>query len=188
MNKIVFDTETTGLPVRKDVFGNFYDPSLLHCYEGARLVQLGYIVLDRDNNVVKKNSIIVKPDKFKIENSEIHGITHNMAENVGRDVVSVLEEFTRDLEGCDTLVAHNMKFDYSIVTSEMYRAGLKDMVREFGRKKLYCTMSEAKRLYKLQKNPRLVELFSLLHDGRKWRQVHDALDDAECCMYCYIKM
>ncbi len=188
MNKIVFDTETTGLPVRKDVFGNFYDPSLLECYEGSRLVQLGYIVLDKDNNVVKKNSVIVKPDKFRIENSEIHGITQAIAEGVGRDIISVLEEFMRDVDGCDTLVAHNMKFDYSIVLSEMYRADLKDMVRVFRSKKLYCTMMQAKRLYKLPKSPRLVELFSLLHDGRKWRQIHDALDDAECCMLCYMKM
>lgn len=187
MNKIVFDTETTGLPVRKG-FDNYYDPSLTHCYDNSRLVQLGYIVLDRENNVVKKYSAIIRPDKFKIENSEIHGITQAMAENVGLDIVKVLESFMEDLKGCDTLVAHNIKFDYNIVMSEMYRADLKEIVREFGKKRLYCTMSESRRLYNLPKSPKLVELFAMLHGGRKWNQIHDAMDDAECCMLCYVKM
>jgi DNA polymerase-3 subunit alpha len=187
MNKIVFDTETTGLPVRKG-FDNYYDPSLTHCYDSSRLVQVGYIVLDRDNNVVKKYSSIVKPDKFKIENSEIHGITQHIAENVGNDIVDVLEAFMNDVKECDTLVAHNIKFDYNIIISEMYRADLKEMVREFGKKKLYCTMLEARRLYNLPKSPKLVELFGMLHGGRKWSQIHDAMDDAECCMLCYVKM
>jgi hypothetical protein len=188
MNKIVFDTETTGLPIRKSGFNNYYDPSLTHCYDTSRLVQLGYIVLDKSNNVVKKYSTIIKPDKFKIENSEIHGITNIMAENTGLKVVDVLEIFLKDVKECDTLIAHNIKFDYHIIISEMYRAELNDMIKEFGSKKLYCTMLEATKLYSLQKTPKLSELFTLLYPDRNWVQKHDALDDSEYCMLCYLKM
>jgi DNA polymerase-3 subunit alpha len=188
MNKIVFDTETNGLPVRRDGFGSYYHPSLLHYYEGSRLVQLGYIVLDKDNNEIKRYSAIVKPNNFRIENSEIHGITHDIAENTGLELVDVLEKFREDFKGCDTLVAHNIKFDYNIILSEMYRVNIDYMIREFENKRLYCTMNEGKKLYRLGKFPKLTELFSLLYKGRKWDQTHDAMDDAECCMLCYVKI
>lgn len=188
MNKIVFDTETTGLPIRKDGFNNYYDPSLTHCYDNSRLVQLGYIVLDKDNKEIKRYTSIIRPHKFRIENSEIHGITHNMAENTGLEIIDVLATFFEDVKGCDTLVAHNIKFDYHIIMSEIYRADLKDMIREFGNKRLYCTMTESKKLYSLPKSPKLTELFALLYEGKKWNQIHDAMDDAECCMLCYVKM
>ena len=41
---LVFDTETTGLPI----FNNrdYHDPSLLEFYDSSRVIELGYIIYE----------------------------------------------------------------------------------------------------------------------------------------------
>ena len=188
MMKIIFDVETTGLPVRPQGFDKYYDPSRVEYYNSWRMVQLGYIVIDDENKEVKEYSSIVLPVDFRIENEEIHGISNERALNEGKDVGDVLRIFFNDVKRCDTLIAHNIKFDFNIVLSEMYRLGMSECIREFGMKKLYCTMAESKKIFGFCKSPKLVELFSHLHRGKTWNQIHDALDDARCCMASYVKM
>jgi len=185
--KIVFDLETSGLP-KCPSFDNYYDPSLIHCYTDSRIVQLGYIILDEKNTEVKRYTSIIIPEGFRITNERYHNIPHEKAVKEGKPLIEVLKTFFEDVKTCHTLIGHNIKFDFNILMSELYRAGLNDMVREFGKKKLYCTMQEAKKKFSLNKFPKLIELFPYLHKGKTWNQIHDALDDAECCMLCYIRM
>ena len=49
-------------------------------------------------------------------------------------------------------------------------------------------MVESKLKYNFNRYPKLVELFPYLYNGEIWNQIHDALDDADICMKCYIKM
>ena len=154
----------------------------------SRIVQLGYIVLDSKNNEIKEYCSIVFPKEFKIENDHIHGITHNKAIKEGKPLINVIETFFRDVKECDTLIAHNIKFDFNVLLSELHRLKLNDFIQEFLNKKLYCTMIESKKKYNMIKYPKLVQLFSFLHKGKTWNQIHDALDDCKCCMKCYVLM
>ena len=185
--KIVFDIETTGLPERKD-FSTYYDPSLITYYNNSRLVQIAYIVLDSENKEIKRYSSIILPRDFEIKNDHIHHIPHEKALKEGREIKDVLNIFFEDLKKCKMLIAHNIKFDYNVLMSELYRFKLNDIIKECKNKILYCTMVDSKLKYNFNRYPKLVELFPYLYNGEIWNQIHDALDDADICMKCYIKM
>jgi DNA polymerase III subunit alpha len=184
---IVFDLETSGLP-RRLGFDEYHHPSLTESYQESRIVQIGYIVMDEKNREVKRYSSIVIPEGFVIANERYHNIPQEKALKEGKPLVDVLKTFVQDAKTCHTLIGHNIKFDFNILMSELYRAGLTDLIKELEKKKLYCTMWEGKKKFKMNKVPKLVELFSYLYEGETWSQRHDALDDAEYCMRCYVRM
>ena len=69
--KFVFDTETSGLPIRSKKRKLNYDN--LNNYENARIVSISYLILDNNNNIVEKNTYYIKPDNFEVSQSqEIH--------------------------------------------------------------------------------------------------------------------
>jgi hypothetical protein len=188
MNKLVFDTETTGLP-KTISFNNYYPPEKIEYYNSSRIVQIAYIILDQDNIEVKKFSVIIKPDNFLIENAHIHNISQEEAEKEGMSFKDMISIFYEDLKTCDTLVAHNLNFDRNILLSECYRYGLTQVAENILLKKQYCTMIEGKKrvLEYNYKYPRLVELYQHLYN-QDWVQLHDALDDAIKCKQCYLKL
>lgn len=188
MNKIIFDTETTGIPQRKG-FNNYFHPRELVRYNSSRIVQIAYIILDKNNNEIKKYSAIIKPDNFFIENSHIHNISQDKAESEGIDFKDMISIFYNDLKNCDTIVAHNLSFDINILLSECYRYGFETIVDEINLKKQYCTMLKAKEilLEKDSKYPRLIELYNYIYN-EQWTQIHDATDDCIKCQKCYLKL
>lgn len=187
MSKIIFDTETTGLPAKKG-WDLYYPPKQLEKYNNSRLVQLGYIVLDNTNTVVKRKSFLVKPDNFTINNSYIHGITTEEALQNGINIKKGLEEFENDLKKSNTLIAHNMLFDYHILLSECHRYSLNSLIELIREKEHYCTMKQGQTFMNQWKSPKLTELFSHLYPNETWNQKHDALDDCDKCLKCYLKL
>jgi DNA polymerase-3 subunit alpha len=185
--KIIFDLETNGLPTTQG-FDSYHHPSLVHYYNSSRIIQIGYIVIDDHNNKIHEYSSLILPEDFKIDNEHIHGISYEKAMQQGKKFKDVLDIFFTDVQKCNTLIAHNIKFDYNILMSELFRLGLSDMIWEFNKKNRYCTMIESKKIFGFLKNPKLVELFSYLYEGKVWKQTHDALDDATYCLACYVKL
>jgi DNA polymerase III epsilon subunit-like protein len=185
--KIIFDTETTGLPIRKG-FDQYYSPSETKHYENSRLVQLGYVIIDDNNNIIKEYSQIIKPDQFIITNSQFHGITQERALNQGKSIQEVLSQFHSDLRQCNLLISHNNLFDTNIVLSECYRYNLNVIAMSIERIMKFCTMNIGKQKMMTRKVPKLVELFAYLYPGKSWNQIHDALDDTKCCLECYKKI
>ena len=184
MNKLVFDTETTGLPTTKS-FNNYFHPQELKYYESSRIVQIAYIILNQDGDEVKKYSTIIKPDNFTIKNHHIHNISQEKAEKEGIDFKDMISIFYEDLKSCDTIIAHNLNFDRNILLSECYRYNLNEVVKELQSKIQFCTMIEGRNKIGGYKYPRLVELYSILYNI-DWNQVHDALDDCIKCKECYM--
>ena len=188
MPKLIFDLETTGLPDRKG-WDVMYDPiTETDRYNSARLVQLGYIILDDDGKEIKKYEVIIKPTDYQITNEKFHGISHNQALEIGKDLSEVLTEFNNDLKGCSRLISHNIDFDFPVLLAECVRCKNNQLITDLNSIDRYCTMKEGQNLFSLRKWPKLVNLFSLLYPGRSWEQSHTALDDAECCKLCYLKM
>jgi DNA polymerase III subunit epsilon len=97
---LFFDTETTGLPK------NWKAP-VTDLNNWPRLVQLAFLLYDREGNRVSERNYIIKPDGFKIpvDVVRIHGITHERATSEGRDLRSVLEEFREFADRSKYLVA-----------------------------------------------------------------------------------
>lgn len=143
---ILFDLETTGLPNTKNPrlkFGEY--PPYTHTakYDEARIVQIAYMVCDKDLNMLSiHQSIIHSRGKFKITNFSIHGITDEISVAEGKDLHLVLAEFMEVLADADTLVAHNAGFDVNVLKAELHRSGNNAMLEEVCRKQVVCTMKE----------------------------------------------
>jgi len=198
---LVFDVETTGFPVRESMYRRFPDPKNYNSFDTSRVVELAYKIFDKDNILVRAVSVLVKPDRFRIENSHIHGITHETAEQYGSCMDFVIANFLIDVERCDTLVSHNMEFDLNIMLAEIWRIVLNPPedearvrfsfldVQTLVNARQFCTMKTAQKRLNLIKYPKLVDLYHTLCDRRaSWKQSHRALDDVDKCAQCYFKL
>ena len=115
MREIIFDTETTGLPSRWNAPYN----------EWPRMVSLAYMLCEDNGKVIDQMELIIKPDGYTIpkEASDIHGITHEIAEQQGNDLKLVLIKLLTLVEIADLIVFHNQSFDVGIITGEQMRMG-----------------------------------------------------------------
>jgi DNA polymerase III epsilon subunit family exonuclease len=104
---IVFDTETTGL-------NTYHDD----------IIEIAGVIWHKDGILEKFEELIwVNPNKVTNEAQAIHGITEADIKDA-RKPDEVLNDFIKFC-GDRTLVAHNIKFDYDILNSNLVRSGLK---------------------------------------------------------------
>jgi len=184
MNKIFIDTETTGLPIM--IGYNRYHPYYqLEYYEQSRMIELGYMVYDSNNNKIKEFNKIIRPCNFEITNSHIHGITNEQAINEGINIIDALKELEQDLKYTDTLIAHNINFDINIILSEASRGKCSKLVEYLHKKVKKCTFKLAQNIYK--KNFKLVNLYSHLFN-KEIVQEHRALSDVKILVDCYYEL
>ena len=84
MKVLVFDTETTGLPLFR------VSPNESNFKDWPYIVQLSYIIYDTTENkiVTTYNAIIKLPEDVTIseETSNIHGITNGISQKSGFDI------------------------------------------------------------------------------------------------------
>jgi DNA polymerase III epsilon subunit-like protein len=209
MKYIVFDTETTGLPERKS-YDVYYPYTQLEKYEFSRLVSIAWAVYDGGEKIISRY-FIIKPEGFIINNSskatEIHGITKEIAEEQGVDIHTVFLALLDDIdvENLETLVAHNLEFDWHILMSEISRStGNKDdeeagvagvllkMITSF---KKHCTMKMGTSVVKIPhrysrsgwKYPSMQELHEHLF-GARFTNAHNAEADMLACNACYQRL
>ena len=192
----VFDVETTGLPPRPSKYKRYPDPRTEYpMYDKARVVELAYTMYvydesTRNKELVRSVSCVIDPaGAFVIENTWIHGISHETASEHGSPAMDVLSAFLRDVERSDKIVAHNLEFDYNIVLAECYRIGIDPSPLLATTKR--CTMRYAQRVMGLERFPKLVDLYNNLCGlprGEKWTQSHRALDDTEKCADVYFEL
>lgn len=185
MKVIVFDTETTGFPLGRNV-----PPFMSGNYSSARMIEIGYILME-NNEIVKKVDHLIKHDEFiELTNSYIHGITMDMLNVQGKKMTDVLSEFENDVKDVDRIISHNFKFDFSILMSEIYRHYPKfnKLLGYMYSKPSYCTMLHGMVYLQQRKWPKLRDLYLHLYPMTTYEQTHRALDDAEICAKCYLKM
>ena len=182
------DIETSGLPITGG-FNKYYPFSQITYYDQSRIIELAYIITNSGGKVVSSHSVLIKPDGFTIENSHIHGIKHEDAERDGVDIKEVLLKFHEDLKrfNCDKLVCHNINFDKNVLLSETWRNDVIDLTHSLLCLSEICTMDMGKKLMKVRKSPKLVELYHYLFKETVI-QNHRALDDVKLCMKCYFEM
>ena len=191
MKYIVLDTETAGLPVRKN-WNTYYNPEKFDkYYSKCRLVELGYIIYessqtDEHVEITRYESIVI-PDNFTINNSQYHNITTEKATLEGKPLVDVLNQLTTDLEDCDIIVGHNINFDIHILLAEAHRTGNIRLIDFLNTKTPFCTMVYGKFAMGVRKIPKLTELYEFLHN-EPLRQDHRALSDVMATALCYHKL
>jgi DNA polymerase-3 subunit epsilon len=181
---LFFDTETTGLPK------NWKAP-VTDLNNWPRLVQIAFLLYNKNGNLVSNGDFIVKPDNFSIpyESSKIHKITHSKALNEGIELNKVLLEFNEVLTKSDTIVAHNMSFDEKIIGAEYLRLGMPNLMQN---KNKLCTMEKSTNYCAISgpygyKWPKLSELYiKLFKTG--FEEAHNAAIDVKATAKCYWEM
>ncbi len=181
MSTLIFDTETTGLPLFREPSD---DPRQPH------LVQIAAILYGRDGKIKYTLDRIIKPTDWTIpdEVAAIHGITTEMALDVGVALELALDEFLDLHDEARRLVAHNATFDQRILHIALMRAGWsREEADAFGDElPVHDTMWLMKPLmesapgYKKGKSPKLIEAYRHLF-GEDFETAHNALADAAAC-------
>ena len=188
---LIFDVETTGLPSK-------YNAKITELDVWPYIVQFSWIVYDiNDMDMIKCEDHIIKLKNMSIppESTKIHGITNEMMEEKGVDLFITLAKFYDDLHKSDVCVAHNIKFDKSMILVESTRQKLTNNL--FDNKIEFCTMTYGDAITKLTrlnyhnkvvpKYPKLIELYEKLFD-KKPKNLHNSLMDVLVCFRCYYKM
>jgi DNA polymerase III subunit epsilon len=181
---LFFDTETTGLPKKYNAPANDFD-------NWPRLVQIAWILYDKNGKEILNKSYIIKPEGFIIpqESSLIHGITNDRAIKEGYDLIDVLSEFQNLVDGADFLIGHNIDFDEKIMGSELLRIGNMDC---FPNKKRLCTMKTSTNFCAISsqygyKWPKLSELHYKLFETN-FEEAHNASIDIQITAKCFWEM
>ena len=195
MKILVFDTETTGLPI-----GN--NPSIITTHLWPHIVQLSYILYDTDDSTILEYcDVIIKLPKgiyISKESENIHKISNKKCQEQGVDIVYELELFNNILKKADLVVGHNISFDKRMIMVECIRNKIQqNFTLNRNRKSEYCTMKNSVDLCKIVrkskhgdeyfKYPKLMELhkhlFNTIPNG-----LHNSMIDVLACLRCYCKM
>lgn len=181
---LFFDTETTGLPL------NWKAPTS-DTDNWPRLVQIAWLKYDKNNNIIDRQSHVIKPDGFDIPQSstDIHGITQERAEKEGISLDDALKMFSDAVKNSETIIAHNISFDEKIIGAEFFRINGLDPLEE---KYKLCTKEVSTDFCKIPgrrgyKWPTLSELYFRLF-REPFIDAHDALKDVTACAKCFFKL
>jgi DNA polymerase-3 subunit epsilon len=195
------DLETTGLP-RTTGYNGYYHYERTAMYDSSRIVQIAVIIYDIDeknpteSKYVAEHTYIVKPDEFDILNSNIHGITQEMATFTGVPFGDIVNVILPDLKTCDSLVAHNILFDKNVLLSELHRYRFTEVIYMINRMGSFCTSEQCKSVTKIKcksknskyyKQPKLSELYKFLMK-KDMKNAHNALADTQALVECFLTM
>lgn len=174
MKLLIFDTETTGLPLKKL-------PAEKEPGNWPHIVSISWVVMNSLNNeILSQQNFLVKPDGWtvSVDSTAIHGISHNMAERSGQPISTVIEKFLS--EEYDALVAHNIDFDMNVLVNAI-KWDLQLPLPLFP--KQICTMKLSKNICKLPGNfgykyPKLKELYyHAFHEYPFEAKLHNSMYD-----------
>ncbi len=109
---LIFDTETTGIPLFKDPSD---DPRQPHIVEIACELWIGGELVDGMHNIV--NPGVPIPDEV----AEIHGITTEIAIERGIAKADMVQAFMPLVERAEFIVGHNVSFDVRMMRIDATR-------------------------------------------------------------------
>jgi len=205
---LTFDTETTGLPPK----GKTLENDTLDLF--PHIVQFSWINYDPITNEVLniKDFIIKLPQNVKMgdECIKIHGITNEMSQEQGVDIINAIDAFIQDFYSSSMIIAHNLEFDLKLVRCEIMRilksenlsANKNEIYKKFINDllistSLFCTMQhsidicniKAMDRYKREyiKFPKLSELHENLFQITP-KNLHNSLNDVIICLRCFYKL
>ncbi len=183
----IFDTETTGLPK------NFKAP-VTDSNNWPRMVQISWQLHGQTGELIEAQNFIIKPEGFEIpyDSQKIHGISTDIANKYGKDLLEVLKIFKDAINKAKFIVGHNIDFDIKIVGAEFYRK-LKqidifkdiDTIDTMKTSVDYCKIPGG-RAGKF-KFPKLNELHNILF-GEKFIEAHNSAADVQATARCFLEL
>ncbi len=152
---VVFDTETTGLDTSND-----------------DIIQIAAIEII-NGNIGASFECFFATDKELSPTQKIHNISNKKLKQKATDKKDGLIQFLAFVSE-DSLLAHNIQFDYAILNSNLLRTGLKSIDQKIT--SLFCTLTLTRQMYKLPsyKLGNILKHLNITGDNS-----HDALDDVK---------
>ena len=187
--KLFIDLETTGLPKTKG-FCDWYDHTELDKYESSRIIEMGIVVTNNDGETIVEYSSLVKPDNFRgllPIITKITGITNSNINSEGIPISEVFDVLKKHLSGIDTIISYNIGFDMNILLSELHRINDTEMIDMINNIDHECAMELSKQVLKLDKFPKLCNLYKDLFK-KESGQEHRALSDTNICKDVYFEL
>lgn len=182
MKYLVFDTETTGMVQWKapDI-----DP------RQPKLVQFGGILFDTEDSEIAVIKTLVQPlAPIEPKAEETHGISYEMAMDMGVSNNNLVELFYDLLDIADVAVAHNMAFDAKVMKHAAHNAKIDGDI--FSGTELRCTKEATTKILRIPnpkirgqyKWPSLQECASYFFN-EEIDGAHDAMVDVRMCARVY---
>lgn len=183
MKVFVFDTETTGFPVKD---GELSEQPYIIQFAGifGEIQSTGeFQETCRINQKIKPRILI------PFASSKVHGI-------FDKDVVDcpyfeeVVDDFLKLTNSADIVVGHNVEFDEEVLRWELARIKRKG---EYQPSKSVCTMRSSVDFCQLQgrgfsfKMPKLNEVYLKLF-GERFAGAHDAMNDVEATTKVFVEL
>jgi len=189
MKVLVFDTETTGLPEKRNT-------SILETEKWPYIVQISWVVYDtEDESYEMEDHIIDCGVDIPQESVNIHGISKKISERKGENLWEVMNKFDSALRNCEMVIGHNISFDKRVYMVEAIRNRRKQYFTRNGvRKPEYCTMKKSKKFCNIMKENSKGETYlkypslSELHDklfGFIPKGTHDSMADVLITLRCF---
>jgi DNA polymerase III epsilon subunit-like protein len=148
-NVFIFDTETTGLPLRVPgakwgSTSEYWPYNMNEKYDSARIVSIAWSFIPTFNKSTLPEQPIQSairfppPEILDIPTSHIHGITYEMAKQQGIPFADILEDndnrnsygnsnncggLENAILNAEYIIAHNVMFDVHILLNELWRLG-----------------------------------------------------------------
>ena len=182
LNYIAFDFETSGLPVGRKPLTH----ETLKQYDTCRAVSLSAARFSSKGRLIDTFDAMVYPGDFEISpgSMAIHGITEDMAKSKGCSFIQVFTDFMTFIgPRTKTLVAHNAKFDVSVLRSEMMRHKIDlNLIDDLN---FRCTLELYRERFLAP--IKLTVLYEQLF-GEEFQDAHNSLADAIACgrVYPYV--
>jgi DNA polymerase III subunit epsilon len=181
---LVIDCETTGLPK------NWRAP-ISDLGNWPRVIEAAWSLFDKTGQLMESEVHLIQPDGFTIPADawRIHGITTERAQAEGKKLNAVLSDLSAAAEKTEVIVAHNLRFDESVISAEYCRLNLEP---PFTGKKLFCTMIESTNFCRIPgskgyKWPALSELYWQLFKSQ-YEEAHEAGADVSACAKCFFEL
>jgi DNA polymerase III epsilon subunit family exonuclease len=162
MNRIVFDTETTGLTL----------PEIADLKQQPKIIEIGAVRIDGENVVARYSQLIYPGELITSQITKITGITNEDLK--GKPTFAeIVTDIKKLFDGVDELIAHNAPFDCALLRYDLQRCGINDFVWP---RIITCTVQEFAHINGY--NLKLTQLYEIIMN-KQLAQTHRALDDVD---------
>ena len=171
MTALIFDTETTGIPRHP-----------LATVQ-PRIIEFGGLLVDENGKILDEMNVLINPSDLAVVPGlldwagirRITGLTEFELRSEP-EFEEVAEDIRPFFERADTMISHNLPFDYGMFRIELSRLGITDW--PFPERRI-CTVQEHAEEW--GRRPKLTELYEY-YTGQPLAQTHRALDDCKALL------